>query len=206
MKKRLAVSVVPILLFGLSAMAQVAPAQFSADLLMHSQRGDMTGKMFFAGKKMRTDMETPGGAMRNITDVEKKQVVMVMPERKMYMVVDLSHPSPMARGQRTPEIQQFDPANPCSNRPGMTCKKVGSETVNGRDCDKWEFSKNGQVTETEWIDKKLHIAVKSQHEDGSTWELKNIKEGPQPDSLFEIPAGYQKLDMGGMMGGIERPH
>ena len=30
-------------------------------------------------------------------------------------------------------------------------------------------------------------------------EMQNIKEGPQPASLFEIPAGYTKMDMGGMM-------
>ena len=30
-------------------------------------------------------------------------------------------------------------------------------------------------------------------------EMQNIQEGPQPASLFEIPAGYTKMDMGGMM-------
>ena len=30
-------------------------------------------------------------------------------------------------------------------------------------------------------------------------ELRNIQEGTQPASLFAIPAGYTKMDMGGMM-------
>jgi hypothetical protein len=30
-------------------------------------------------------------------------------------------------------------------------------------------------------------------------ELRNIQEGSQPASLFEIPAGYTKFDMGGAM-------
>ncbi len=30
-------------------------------------------------------------------------------------------------------------------------------------------------------------------------ELTNIKEAPQPASLFEIPADYQKMDMSEMM-------
>jgi hypothetical protein len=30
-------------------------------------------------------------------------------------------------------------------------------------------------------------------------ELHNIQEGSQPASLFEIPAGYTKFDMGAMM-------
>jgi len=30
-------------------------------------------------------------------------------------------------------------------------------------------------------------------------ELHDIQEGSQPASLFEIPAGYTKMDMGSMM-------
>jgi hypothetical protein len=30
-------------------------------------------------------------------------------------------------------------------------------------------------------------------------EMTNIKEGPQDASLFEVPAGYQKVEMGGGM-------
>jgi hypothetical protein len=30
-------------------------------------------------------------------------------------------------------------------------------------------------------------------------ELRNIQEGAQPASLFEIPAGFTKMDLGGMM-------
>ena len=32
-------------------------------------------------------------------------------------------------------------------------------------------------------------------------ELKNVKIGKQDPQLFEIPQGYTKFDMGGMMGG-----
>jgi hypothetical protein len=40
--------------------------------------------------------------------------------------------------------------------------------------------------------------VKWQGKD-SGGELRNIQEGSQPASLFEVPAGYTKMDMGGMM-------
>ena len=55
-----------------------------------------------------------------------------------------------------------------------------------------------------WIDQKLHFPIKSVSED-STWELTNIKEGEPDASLFEIPAGYHKMDMGGMMQGMQPP-
>jgi hypothetical protein len=33
----------------------------------------------------------------------------------------------------------------------------------------------------------------------SDGELRNIQEGTQPAGLFEIPAGFTKMDLGGMM-------
>jgi hypothetical protein len=33
--------------------------------------------------------------------------------------------------------------------------------------------------------------------------LRNIQEGTQPASLFEIPDGFTKMDLGGMM---QQPH
>ena len=38
-------------------------------------------------------------------------------------------------------------------------------------------------------------------------ELKNVKIGRQDPKLFEIPEGFTKFDMGGMMGGMgQRRH
>ena len=54
---------------------------------------------------------------------------------------------------------------------------------------------------TAWIDQKLHFPIKNVGAGGDTWELQNLKEGSQDASLFEIPAGYRKMDMGGMMMG-----
>ena len=71
--------------------------------------------------------------------------------------------------------------------------------MNGRSCDKWELtSKQGK--QTVWIDPKLHFPIRSVSADGNTMDLTNIKEGSQPASLFEFPAGYTKMDLGGMMG------
>jgi hypothetical protein len=47
-----------------------------------------------------------------------------------------------------------------------------------------------------WVDTKLHCVVKT--DEGGGIELRNIQEGPQPASLFEVPAGYTNFDMGGM--------
>jgi hypothetical protein len=49
----------------------------------------------------------------------------------------------------------------------------------------------------QWISKGIAMPVKMAAVDNS-WivEYKNIKTGKQPDSLFEIPAGYQSFAMG----------
>ncbi len=196
MKLRLAlVALFVFLSAALPLLAQQRPTPFSADMKMTGGRGmDMTGKMYFGGEKIRMDMNAPQGTSVMLVDPVKRTSYMLMPEQKMYMEFNAA----MAR-RRTPDMKPMDPENPCANTPDTTCKKVGTETVNGRNCDKWEFTTSGRVTNY-WVDKRLMFPVKMTGE-GTSWELTNIKEGPQDAKLFEIPPDYQKMDMGGMMGG-----
>lgn len=71
--------------------------------------------------------------------------------------------------------------------------------MNGRTCDYWEVTHQGEVTNV-WIDQKIHFPIKTVAKD-STITLTNVKEGEPDPSLFQIPAGYQKMDMGAMTGG-----
>lgn len=206
MKQRSGLCLVSLatLILATVAVAQLAPSPFTADIKMHSPRGeDMTGKFFYAGQRMRMDMDARGRSMSTITDLAGKKAYTLMHEQKMYMEHDLNQPR-MGRGPRMPDIKPYDPTNPCANQEGTTCKKVGTETVNGRSCEKWEFYKDGQKQSTVWIDQKLHFPIKNVQEDGTTFEFTNIKEGAPPASTFDIPAGYQKFDMGGMMRGMGR--
>jgi len=70
--------------------------------------------------------------------------------------------------------------------------------VNGRSTVKYEGTNAKGETGTIWLDPKLRFPVKWQGKNGSG-ELQNIKEGAQPASLFEIPDGFTKFDMGSMM-------
>ena len=80
---------------------------------------------------------------------------------------------------------------------GGTCHKVGSETVNGRSTVKYEGTNAKGEAGAAWFDSKLRFPVKWDGKNGGG-EMQNIQEGPQPASLFDIPAGYTKMDMGGM--------
>ncbi len=187
-----------------AAQMAVHPQPFSADMQFSSSRSggmtrDMTGKMYFGSGHVRMDVQggTRGGSVV-ITDFKTQVTDILMPEQKMYM----EHKAGEMAGHRPgmmPSIKPFeDPDNPCAGENGMTCKKVGVETVNGRTCDHWQITdKNGKVSNV-WIDQKLHFPIKTVGDD-STWELSNIQEGEPSASLFQIPSGYTKMDMGSMM-------
>lgn len=203
---RLAVCI--LLLIAVSAaFAYQAPQPFSADMSTTSASGNlnMSGKMYISMPKMRIDMTNAGqqkssgpmgGKMSMIVDGTTKTMYMLMTDQHMYMEFPTDQNSPMT--QRMPKFQDmFKGSDPCAGREGTTCKKLGTETINGRSCDKWEVTEKSGKTETLWMDQKLHFPIKSIVGDITT-NYTNIKEGPQDASLFKIPDGYQKMDMGSM--------
>jgi hypothetical protein len=197
-----------LILAGICAFAQ---SEFSAEMY-DLQKGDASqAKMYFGKDKMRFESTRKdargGGAV--IVNLSTQTTTVLMDAQHMYMEV----PQQMA-AQRNPYATNFfhtgDAEAACSDwaqhyrTDGSSCHKVGSDTVNGRSCVKYEATnKSGDVT-TFWIDPKLRFPIKGKDK-SSSWELRNIQEGAQPASLFEVPAGYTKFDMGNMGGAMQRP-
>ena len=197
-----------------SAYAFQGPQPFSADFSTTSTNGNvhMNGKFYFSLPNLRMDMTDTGqhqnagpfgGKMSIIVDGGNKISYMLMTDQQMYMEFATDSNNPMA--QRMPRFQDFN-GDPCSvGNPGnATCKKLGTETINGRTCDKWEVTDKSGNKETLWIDQKLHFPIKSQTANGTTTEFTNIKEGAQDAALFKVPPGYHKFDPSMMRG--QRPH
>ena len=206
MKSRLQIFVmatvtVLVLIQVAAAQAAVQPQPFSADMKMSSSRSggvthDMNGKMYFGPRQLRMDLQ--GGPTVILTDLKTQTAAILMPEQHIYMEYQAGEMAGHRPGMM-PNIKPFeDPDNPCAREERMTCKKVGVETVNARTCDHWQITdKSGKVSNV-WIDQKIHFPIKTVGED-STWELSNIQEGEPSASLFQIPSGYTKMDMGSMM-------
>jgi len=198
-------------LVGFFVIGQVALAQdFSADVVSNKQ-GAGTGKLYSTKDKVRWEMQERNermGPTALVFDEAQSKSFVLMEQHHMYMD---SGPWMMAK---TPVVTQFwhvqDVNDACpqwkktaeqfkTDQNWGSCTKVGSDTVDGRSTVKYQgVSKDGKTTYY-WIDTKLKCVIKADSGSGS-FELRNIQEGSQPASLFEIPAGYQKFDMGAMMG------
>jgi len=90
---------------------------------------------------------------------------------------------------------------------------LGIETVNGYRCRKKSIettmSAMGRIITTKttvWISEQVDFPMRSRTEDGDVKEIRNIRPGKQPGSLFELPEGYteaanmMEVMAGGAMG------
>lgn len=188
------------------ASVALAQTEFSADVVDTSNQKAGRGptKVYFGKDKLRfdsADNTDPRNGGSVIFDLNNESWTVLMVKQHMYVEM----PSKMMENRgmfhffRTGDVE-----NACSdwqklakNQHG-TCHKVGTETVNGRNCVKYEGTNDNGETSTVWLDSRLRFPVKWQGKN-SGGELQNIKEGAQPASLFEIPSGYTKFDMGSMM-------
>lgn len=191
-----------LVLGGLAA----AQTEFSGEIV-NNQRADRAPvKVYFGKDKMRIDSpggkdQMGGGAM--ILDLNTRSSVVLMPEKHMY--IEMPGQMMQKRNLTYDFFRTGDAENACSDwlkqpaNQGGTCHKVGNETVNGRNTVKYEGTNSKGESGFVWVDPKLRFPVKWQGKDGQGGELRNIQEGSQPANLFEIPAGFQKFDMGAMM-------
>lgn len=160
--------------------------EFSADTVMSASGQTVKGKMYMKDKKLR--MENEGVPGYNIMRSDKNVIWMIMPASKSYMEMK----QVPANKPRTEEKVQGE----------ISRKKIGEEKINGHPTEKFEvtYKHKGQTgTIYQWMARDIRFPVKTAAPDGSfSQEYKNIKMGGQPDSLFEIPAGYKKITMPAM--------
>lgn len=175
-------------------------AEYSADSTMQTEEGTIQQKIFVTPTKERKEMLTgagDGGIM--IFRFDSKVLWILMPSEKMYME------NSMAGGQG--QSQRDDPAQWTYEDTAM-----GDETLNGVKVTKYKTiatSTDGKKyggfswRTKEGINLKQDLLYKEGNEKKRMLtELTNVQIGRQDPKLFEIPEGFTKFDMGGMMGGM----
>jgi hypothetical protein len=167
--------------------------QFSAEMVRQKPQGAANSKVSVKGSKVRLDTEGQSQANFAILNLTLRQSAMVLPGTKSYIVSQPGHLQ-----SSIPFFILEDPEDACSaweksmKTPG-TCKKLGDDTINDRSTVKYTGTTDNGETGTAWVDRKLHFVIKWDGEKSAA-ELKNIQEGPQSASLFDIPTDYEKID------------
>lgn len=185
---RLMLFIVSLFIIGLGIEGSGNAAEFSADMIQKSPMGNTNGKVFVKGENLRQEMTMGGQNQIMIFQKDKGVALVLMPEMKMYMEIP-------AGGQ-----QDMAPPTPEEMEKMGDKKYLGEEKMNGYKCKKYRFTPRDPSvgTTTMWISNKLNFPIKTEMKSSSgpmSMEYKNIQEKKLPDSLFKIPAGYQKMSM-----------
>lgn len=191
-----------LLLFSLAIAASAAkPTDYSTDMVvLQGSQVIQTMKLYVSGQKSRVEGFTAGPLGRIVTIVRKDRGVTwtLYLDKKQYTE------KPLAAGGQPgrPDLANFDLAN-------IKKENLGRETVLGYPCTKMRVTMgnlpNGQpMVATVWVADSLELPLRLETM-GITQENRNLKVGPQPASLFEIPAGFVKTNAPGMPAGMTPP-
>jgi hypothetical protein len=163
-------------------------AEFTADMVHDFTGQALKGTVAFKDQKMRMEMNGEEGPIVTIHRPDKNLIWMVMPGERMYMEMTYA-PDPALEGWTGEKEQK--------------AKLLGTEVVSGLNCKKYELVEDGQKV-TYWIAEEIAFPVKVKTSEGAM-RLENIRKGNVPAALFEPPAGFQKMTMPAMPGGMMMP-
>ncbi len=178
--KRLILTALVVLALALSAGAAPKPLeQFSADQVMQVAGKSVTGKIYVDRGKVRTETQIPGMPQSTVTIVNgPRKVIWILMPGNMYM-------------EKSIETNE-DISHAAWTRPDKL-ESLGKETVDGVECGKYRIRDGGQEI-TYFISEQDGLPVRMVSADGKVrFDWKNVQKGPQPDHLFELPAGATKM-------------
>jgi hypothetical protein len=182
-----------------AAMLHAAkPTDYSTDMVMLSDGQVMqTLKLYVSGQKSRVEGITAGplGSVISIHRRDKELTWVLYPSQREYTEKALS----VSQNAGKPDLSSLDLGT-------LKKENLGKETVLGYACTKMRVTMgnmpNGRpMTATVWAADSLDLPIRLDVM-GIVQENRNLKIGPQPASLFEIPAGYRKTQSPG--SGLQR--
>ena len=199
------VALIGLVTIAVPLTAQATPmnrpqAEYSADATVENEEGTTKQKIFVTPTKERKEMLTGSGeGAVQIFRYDNKVLWMLMPSEKMYMEHSIG--GGPSKGSDTSQWTYEDTA-------------MGEETLNGVRVTKYKTiatSTDGKKyggfswRTREGINVKQDLLYKEGNDKKRMMtELSNLQIGSQDPRLFEIPEGFTKFDMGGMMGMMGR--
>lgn len=162
------------------------PTQYSCDMVMTNERGEVKMHLAQDGERKRTEMKRGAQNVVMIVRPDQQKMLMVMPDKQMIM----SMPYDARKAQDDVELLSRDG--------GASIEAQGTETIRDVLCDKFATTSSEGKKATMWIAQDQHTVQRWVAEDGKTTiEFSNYRIGPQDPALFEPPAGYQMMAIPG---------
>lgn len=175
------------------------------------------------GSKIRTDIQASREQSAvAIMDLTKDEIIVLMPGQPMYMVMSRQAAVAKATGAEV-DTTSLENTGITETILGYTCTKYIAHSKEG-DVEIWATSDlgvfmglgngmgemfGGAKSKSSWeqaLSGKNFFPLRVKNAPGNrnqfNLETTKIEAKSLPDSLFSVPAGYQKFDMGGMMQGL----
>lgn len=161
---------------GLLALVGFAHAvdvklEFSAEAAqMAPQRPTMLAQMYVSKKAVRTESNVNNQQYVEIVFPEEGRRVMLMPQQRSYMEQSGLPTFPAAKQKKN--------FSPCAGVAGTTCKKLGTEKLQGRQTEKWQITDQREgrsLRSLHWIDIKRRMPLREKFADGTLSEIKILK-------------------------------
>lgn len=184
-----ALRVVAALLLAASIAVPALAADFTADMTQ-TLNGQplLSGKASVKDGKVRMESTVQGVSQVVISDPVKGRMIMLQPQTRMYMEtrVDPAKLAPETMSGKPSELGQW--------------RVLGRETLDGWECEKrvFDFKDKSQGEMTGWFALKLDYPIKTVFVSGKETmavEYKNISQKPLDNQLFEVPQGYQRMNI-----------
>lgn len=148
------------------------------------------------GNKIRLEIAGGGNQLVMIGNPDQKAAYMMVPGEKQALKIPYDQMEAQMNQVKDPGVLSKD---------ALSGQLVGSESVDGKACDVYSYSSPFGTSKV-WIWKEKGFPLKAEVSgSGQTISIqyRNVQVGGVADSLFELPAGMEVVDLGslpGMMG------
>lgn len=160
--------------------------QFTAEMIMGDAESEVTSKIFVTESGYRMEHQQADEQLYVIVNNESGLTNVLVPSRKQYMELPSQDPMSLMN----------DPFQSVKYLTAMgESKLVGTEMIDGYECDKYTISQQGQEMMSQWVSRKFNFPLKIviHVSDGKHMEIKNIREGAVDEELFKVPAEYSQM-------------
>jgi len=143
----------------------------------------LSEKLYLRDAHLRADW----GLFADVFDLKERKGWRVFTARHVYQE--------LANNDLSTYALEMTNGSPCPHAQVPTaCKLVDTEVLDGRSAKKWDVYNPKGFHVYFWTDTALGITLRMAIGDAASYEAKDVRRASVPDSMFELPAGYEKLE------------